>query len=486
VSSPQPAGSSNPAALARREHGELGHAASRANSPSAAARVRWLAARCAAPLVLLAPAFWNGFALLQYDTGGYLARWYEGTLVPSRAGAYGLLLAAAAPFDFWPALLVQAVLAVWVLALVLRVHGLGQRPAALLGLTAVLSVGTTLPWLTSILLTDIFAGLAVLALHLVVMRGDALARWERVALVAIAAFAGATHAATLVVLFALVAAAAIVALVRRPPLTRAGLARGTAAVVLGVVLTLAANFAVSGRVAWTPGGASLLFGRMLQDGIVDRYLDDHCPDPRLRLCMYRTELPEPRSADKWFWGSALFDEMGRFAGLGEEMETIALGALKKYPLLQAKAAAVAFGRQLVSVETGEGIVNWIWHTYAIIEKYTPWAVPAMRAARQQEPGIYFWAKVNRLHAPVALGAMLLLPALVVFAWKRRRFADLGTLAATVTLALLANAAVCGILSNPHDRYGARMAWLAVLVIVMSAATALAELRQASAREPGQP
>ncbi len=26
-------------------------------------------------LLLLAPALWNGFPLLQYDTGGYLARW---------------------------------------------------------------------------------------------------------------------------------------------------------------------------------------------------------------------------------------------------------------------------------------------------------------------------------------------------------------------------------------------------------------------------
>ena len=27
------------------------------------------------PLMLLAPALWNGYPLLQWDTGGYLARW---------------------------------------------------------------------------------------------------------------------------------------------------------------------------------------------------------------------------------------------------------------------------------------------------------------------------------------------------------------------------------------------------------------------------
>src|SRR6478752_4221418 len=57
---------------------------------------RWIAAG-GSWLLLQAPALWNGFPLLQYDTGGSLARWYEGTLVPSRAVVYGLMLNAGAP-----------------------------------------------------------------------------------------------------------------------------------------------------------------------------------------------------------------------------------------------------------------------------------------------------------------------------------------------------------------------------------------------------
>ena len=44
------------------------------------------------PLMLLAPALWNGYPLLQWDTGGYLARWHEGYLVPSRSTVFGLYL----------------------------------------------------------------------------------------------------------------------------------------------------------------------------------------------------------------------------------------------------------------------------------------------------------------------------------------------------------------------------------------------------------
>ena len=56
-----------------------------------------------AVLALMLPALWNGFPLLQYDSGGYIARWYEGYLVPSRSTTFGLFLTASEKFDFWPA-----------------------------------------------------------------------------------------------------------------------------------------------------------------------------------------------------------------------------------------------------------------------------------------------------------------------------------------------------------------------------------------------
>ena len=68
--------------------------------------------------------------------------------------------------------------------------------------------------------------------------------------------------------------------------------------------------------------------------------------------------------------------------------------------------------------------------------------------------------------PVALASMLLLLAVMALGVRQRRFADLGLLAATIALAILANAFVTGALSGPHDRYGARVAWLATLVVAL--------------------
>ena len=60
---------------------------------------------------------------------------------------------------------------------------------------------------------------------------------------------------------------------RSAPRTRAGIV----ALVLGAAMLLAGNYIVAKQVAWTPGGYEIAFGRMLQDGIVTRYLNDHCP-----------------------------------------------------------------------------------------------------------------------------------------------------------------------------------------------------------------
>ena len=178
------------------------------NRVRAEGRAIWCVACLLMFLMLLAPAIWNGFALLEYDTGGYLARWFEGYLVPSRPGAYGLVLAMAARFQFWPVLVVQAGLTIWIIALLMRELGVPDRPWLLAAVLASLTVATTLPWLTSILLTDIFAGLAVLALYLLVF-GETSGAWERWALGGLVAFAAAAHSATLALVIILVRCLAV-------------------------------------------------------------------------------------------------------------------------------------------------------------------------------------------------------------------------------------------------------------------------------------
>lgn len=426
----------------------------------------WLRlAAVALPLLMIAPAFWNGYPLLQWDTGGYLARWYEGYLVPSRSTLFGLYLHYGESSGFWINLAVQSLATLWLLQLTQRVLGLMQT-FRFVAISLLLIVSTALPWLASMLLTDIFAGLSVLSLFLLIVGSNRTSGVEKASLFVFTAFSAATHSATLGVLLGLCAAGWMMRPFLKERLPLAGLARASLTILVGGLMLVSANHALSGKWAWTPGGYGVAFGRMMQDGIVARYLDDHCPRASFKLCPYRNELPA--TADEFLWGKSMFNTLDRFDGLNDEMGYIVVHSLADYPAWQAEAAVKAMGQQLLHVATGEGTSGWIPHTYGIIERYIPAQVAPMRAARQQQWNVDF-SCVNWLHVPVALVSMLALLGLLGHALANRRFDDLTLLAATVTLALLGNALICGVISGPHDRYGARMAWVATFVVLMALA-----------------
>ena len=281
----------------------------------------WMAA-IAIPLILIAPAIWNGYPLLQYDTGGYLARWYEGYLVPSRSTVFGLYLHFGQGSYFW--------------------INLGDSGA---GDTLDPATDAARVWLANAV-SDRGCQPRLDPDH-----GAALARQhaaDRHLRRIIGAVALHSHCAwrqdfrhrrngccslsrpsprpPIAQRLACCSGCAAPAGSRGPCCASGspfpGLVQGSLTIVAGAAMLLAANFALSGQLAWTPGGYGVAFGRMMQDGIVKRYLDDHCPTIKLKLCPYRNELPA--TADEFLWGNSMFNTLGRFDGLNDEMGFIAV------------------------------------------------------------------------------------------------------------------------------------------------------------------
>jgi hypothetical protein len=423
-------------------------------------RVAWFLAIWLSLAALLAPALWNGFPLVFADTGGYLARAFEGSLDIGRSALYGAFLAAGVRFNFWPNVVVQAALTLWIIALAMRAHGLGGRPILLTVLIVGLSALTSLPWYVGQLMPDIFLPLAVLAIDLLAFRRGALARWEIAALITLVAVAIALHMTILALALALTAAFALCRLL--PPrlrLPRAGTLAPAAAVALGLLLAPLSNLAVTGQFAFTPGGTTFLFGRLLQDGIVARYLAERCPDEILRLCAYRDRLPT--SADDWLWNyESPLHRLGWWRAYEPEANRIIGESLLHYPGAHLATATKAALAQLMMLRTGEGMhAQDNWHAEAMLARFAPLTLESFRASAQQQDRFDF-AFLNLLHVPLAV--LCTAGLLVVIALRRCvPGASASTaLAVTVLLAVLANAGICGIFSNPNDRYQSRIAWLA--------------------------
>jgi hypothetical protein len=103
----------------------------------------------------------------------------------------------------------------------------------------------------------------------------------------------------------------------------------------------------------------------------------------------------------------------------------------------------------------------------MLKEHSPHAVAHALAARQAENGLPF-GLLNRLHVPVTLAAMAAMALFALFTFARRQPDALDTMALAFTLAILANAFICGVFSGPHDRYGTRVAWLAVFFVAVFA------------------
>jgi hypothetical protein len=77
--------------------------------------------------------------------------------------------------------------------------------------------------------------------------------------------------------------------------------------------------------------------------------------------------------------------------------------------------------------------------------------------------------------------MALLPIIFVLALFDLLPRTIAELTATAMLALLGNAIVCGAVSNPHDRYGARMVWIGAFVVLLALSYAVEHFRRARTR-----
>lgn len=424
---------------------------------------------------LIWPALWNGFPLVFYDTGGYLVRPFERTLGVGRAAIYGLFLAPGIPFQFWPNAIAQAALAAWLVVLTLRTHGLGGRPWLATALVIALALLTGLPWYAAQLMPDVWVPIGVLALYLLAF-GDGDSRpglrgWEKTVLVAATAFAVACHMATL----ALAAGLLVLLIVWRTLaglkaqnewLPRPSLGLPTAAVMWGIVLALASNYAVAGRFAFTPGGANFIFSHFLDERLVARYLDERCPEPSLRLCAYRDRLPA--SGNDWMWDgdTPLWKELGGPEVFADEASRIVREIVTRYPGAVLAASLHGAVRQFVLIRTGDGLVSDAWHTVWALDTYAPNAAAAFHASRQQQNRLAA-ETLTAIHTPVALAAIFALPLAIAFGYFGRLRRDAAAFALFVLLALMANAAICGIFSIPAWRYQSRLAPLAPFALVVA-------------------
>ena len=487
---------------------------------------QWIVAALAvvlATLILLLPAIANGSPFIFFDSGSYfqIGQKILGAMIHAGAAAdTGLASAAAAApasvsngglaaiaggrsptystflvatatlLGMWTTAALQALVCA---ALIVRfwrfAWGFVPLPVVL-GSTAFLAVASGLGFHAAFMMPDVFAGCLLLTLAIFLFDGKG--RWpggwmETLLLIGGIFLFASAHATNLILVLAGMVASVAIGLVQRWPL-RAMLPR--LGVLTGVVVAVIATGALytmmvqkmSGHVASSP---PYLMARVIADGPGEAYLAHACTasEKPFAACVFAGHhFP---SQDAFLWGGG--EQAGSFAGASPELKSALLAEEKRFlaaalaydPFRQIAASFGNFSRQLFSAGLGEIdggaqliVRNPDWADNPILA-VTPEAQKCRRDMSLCHPAPWYkaWKAVVSVINALVLPAFSVL-ALAVVAVKRKPgvvLAEATTrmVEVCVFLAILAvaNAALCGVLSGPNDRYQTRLIWSLALALI---------------------
>jgi len=424
-----------------------------------------LAAILAGGVLLVWPAFLNGYPLLFSDTGAFLHQTAPppgGPLVIwDKPHIYGPLMQLFhARISLWGPLLAQGLCVSHLLWLAQRALRGQASPGLHLGLCLATALLTTAPFTIALLMPDVFAPIVLLALLLLGFCRDSLSRMEGLWLGLLAAIGIATHLSHVPLALALVVFVALVA--RRPwPVVRAAVPLAAA-----ILLLLGTNYWGHGRAVLSPHGATFALARLQADGPAAAVIRDSCPDSGWYLCAFADRLPMDSDAFLWEPDSPVNrapDGTPRFLGgalLSAEASVIVAETLRTHTLEVARTTALNALRQMVLATVGDTLVDT--HLAAAVRPRIAEGFPARELAAYdaalQPRGLLPAAAAPFLvaHVPVLLaGAVLALLAWWQGLGDRRRIG----LVVGVLVGVSANALATGGLSKPHLRYEARILWL---------------------------
>lgn len=426
--------------------------------------------------LLAGPALWNGYPLLYHDTEDYVTMSFTWSPPLWRTVPYALVTWLGRPFGtLWATIGFQSLFGAWVLHEL--VHGFlpRWRRAALVAGTVVLVVLTGLPWMTSEVMPDAFAGFVPVIIATLAF-GQNLSKGRRTLLVLCGAVAIMVHMSHVAVAagLVLVLAALWVAAYWIRALPRPAMSLAVVTVVAGTLAVPGIHWAATGKPFFSQSGRVLQLALFIQNGVARTYLDTVCPEgSHLKLCPYRDHLPTTADAFLWANWASPFWKLGGWSGMEADANEIVEGALRDYPGDVAKAAVANAWSQYWQTQLGDGLgpknhAHWPGEYLDVGKARYPWEMQAYLDARQQQRGGIDFRPLNAVEVPVGILGRVALLVMVIVAFRRADRVGAG-LGLAVVLALIGNAIVCGAISNPHERYQNRVVWVSLATSMLLAA-----------------
>ncbi len=368
----------------------------------------------------------------------------------------------------WGAVALQALLVAgaFLFAAAIATRSLERRRLAwILSGVAVAVVLTPLPYYTSMLMPDVFAGILIALFACAICLGRQMTRWEGVAALTAAAVIATFHTSHVLLAVALGMAGFLV--VRGTGHRLRALLVGAGVAAVGVVSAIAFSIAVEHALGAPPMSPPFLSARLGHGGPAPGYLRIHCDGKaageRFALCAYRDRLP--LHSDAFLWNeepaSGVFQVVppAMQRRISEEDKKFFLAVLAYDPLGTCSFVLKSMWRQLGDFE----LIGFNYAEFKAPEwrdKY-PERVAARIAETRAAEGTMPTAFTTLATVVVCGLAFAAVIGLGLAHWRRSVAVrpEIVRFATILVLGILANALICGGLSVPTGRYQMRLIWL---------------------------
>jgi hypothetical protein len=422
------------------------------------------------------PMYWNGFPLVFNDTGVYIASALEHYVPWDRPIFYSVFLAVAGKAaSLYAAVLVQSLLAAYVIVMFHRAFTERDTALAPLWPLSILAIATPLPWLVSWLIPDFPAGLAILILFMFLFLRHKLDRATSIVLAGVLYFALVTHTGTFLVSVLALPLLLAIGWAARRTFSRRGLVEVLVVAVAGYLSLAGVNAIAYKRWTINVGSQAFLLNRLIGSGLMQPYLAKACErEPDLLLCPYREEINGLVGTDDFLWGKGqLAFRTGATLTNAVEARALVVQTVADSPWQVAAVMVRDAARQFAMAGTPCGSASSSGDCFAPyeegeyvqtrLEAHYSQAFEKSLASRQQrsELGYSSFLPVHK----VVFWLFLVATLGVLILGQRRGDRLVMVLAMYVLCVLALNAFVHGSLSGPVPRYQAKLGWLVVLVAV---------------------
>jgi hypothetical protein len=430
-------------------------------------------------LLLLCAGLYNGFPLVTSDSGTYINSAIHYDVPNDRPIVYGLFIRfTGLEFSLWLVILVQALILGWLL--LRHVSEFASRITSHLGRLALVGIAvwtTGVSWYCSQLMPDIFTPIGLLALGLLLL-GRFRSRAELVGLLLLTVLSATVHNSNLLtftlVVFSFGALAGWQQLFKRQLVGLRHWLLTTATVLACWVILPSIHAAFGGGFVLSRASPVFLLARMVEAGIIDKYLDNNCDAPGAsRLCESRDKLPNDAITFLWDENSPYNKSGGIDANLEDYRSVVnqIMTTPRYYPYLLTEGIQGTL-RQLTHVGHGDGLTSFRENSnpYWKVQEFTSYELKQYLSSLQNRSALDFKVLNERTYAAQFLA--LLVVVAVVAAARRTASAHFTLhllLLTVIGLGLVANAFVTGALANVLDRLQGRVAWLLPFVALILAA-----------------